>query len=80
MTVSNLDKSLHDSIERLSDAQKLSLLEYINTIARGEEERPFTIEEYNNDLAEAEEEIERGEVYTNDEVFAMANAIINGRR
>ncbi len=80
MTVSNLDKSLHDSIERLSEAQKQSLLEYINTIAPGEEGRPLTIEEYNKDLAEAEAEIERGEVYSHEEALAIFKQHLDGKK
>lgn len=80
MTVSNLDKNLHDSIERLSDAQKESVLAYINKIAPDGEHRPFTIEDYNNDIAEAEAEIERGEVYTHEEALAIFKQHLNGKK
>ena len=55
----------------LNAAQKKSLLGFIRPILPGKEEEPYTIGQYNKELDDAEAEIERGECYTQEEVFEI---------
>ncbi len=75
-----IEKELNTYIRQLNTDQKKSLLGFIKTILSPKEEENITIEQYNRELEEADAEIERGEYYTNEEVFEMAQKMINARK
>lgn len=75
-----IDRKLHAYIEKLNKNQKKSLLGFIQSIIPANEKGIYTIEKYNKELEEAEAEIERGESYTNEEVFEMSKRLINDRK
>ncbi len=75
-----IEKELNEYIHQLNVDQKKSLLGFIKTILSPKEEENITIEQYNRELEEADAAIERGEYYTNEEVFEAAKQIIHARK
>ncbi len=74
----SVERQLNSYIHQLNAAQKKSLLGFIKTIFPSkEEEETYTIEQYNKELDDAEAEIERGEFFTNEEVFAITKKLID---
>ena len=66
-----IDRKLYAYIEMPNAAQKKSLLGFIKTILPAKDEEPYTVEQYNKELEDADAAIDRGEFYTNEEVFEM---------
>ena len=76
-----IERELNSYIHQLNIEQKKSLLGFIKTILTGKEEpESITLEQYNRELEEADAAIERGEYYTNEEVFEAAKKIIHARK
>ena len=76
-----IEKELNAYIHQLNVDQKKSLLGFIKTIlSPAKEEESISIEQYNRELEEASAAIDRGEFYTNEEVFAMSKKMINDRK
>ncbi len=72
-----IESELNSYIHQLNTAQKKSLLGFIKTVLSPKEEETITIEQYNRELEEADAAIDRGEYYTNEEVFEAAKKIIH---
>ena len=81
-TAVKIEKELNNYIHQLSTDQKKSLLGFIKTMfkSRGEEVESITIEQYNRELDEASAAMDRGEFYTNEEVFSLSNKLIDARK
>jgi len=76
----SIERQLNEYIRQLNATQKKSLLSFIKTILPGKEEETYTIEQYNKELEGAEAEIERGEFYTNEEVFEASKRLIDAHK
>lgn len=74
MAISPSDKEFLKYFNQLDEPQKKSLLELIKTFLTRPKDQTqrVTIEQYNQDIEEAMLQIERGEVYTHEEVMKMA--------
>jgi hypothetical protein len=75
-----IEKELHSYIDKLNAVQKKSLLGFIKTIFANKEKETISIEEYNKELDEADAAIERGEYYSNEEVFEITKKMISDRK
>lgn len=77
----SVERQLNSYIHQLNEAQKESLLGFIKTIFPGrEEEGVISVAQYNRELDEANVAMERGEAYTNEEVFNMSKQLIDARK
>jgi hypothetical protein len=77
----SVEKQLNSYIQQLNAVQKKSLLGFIKTIFPAkDEEETISIEQYNKELEEADAAIDRGEYYTNEEVFEISKKMIDARR
>ena len=75
-----IEKELNEYIHQLNVDQKKSLLGFIKTILSPKEEETITIEQYNKELDEASAAMDRGEFYSNEEVFSASKKLINARK
>lgn len=71
-----LEKEWQNYFVQLSELEKKSILLMLKTFLKDRRENPgrITVEQYNKELDEAIEEIEKGEVYTHEEVVKMSKA------
>ena len=68
------EQQLQHYLMQLNEAEKKSLLQMLKTFLTGRKETAgrISIEQYNKEIEEAMAEIEKGEVYTHEEVVKMA--------
>lgn len=71
-----LDKELSSYLKQLNEAEKKSVLLMLKTFLGGRSEGTgrISIEQYNREIDEAMAEVERGEVYTHEEVVKMSKS------
>lgn len=69
-----IDQELYRYFTQLNEAEKKSVLQLLKTFVKGRKQNPerISIEQYNQEIDEALAEVERGEVYTHEEVVKMA--------
>lgn len=69
-----VEQELHHYFLQLSEAEKKSVLQLLKTFVKGKSQKAerISIEQYNKEIGEAEAQIERGEVYSHEEVVKMA--------
>jgi len=80
MTISAIDKEMHDYFMQLNETEKKSVVQMIKTFLQGRKElERISIEQYNKEIEEAESEIERGESYSHEEVVKMSKRWTHGK-
>ncbi len=69
-----LEKEWYSYFVQLNEAEKKSVLLMLKTFLHGRSEDAgrISIEQYNKEIDEAMEEVNRGEVYSHDEVVKMS--------
>jgi len=80
--VKALDRELFQYILQLDEAEKKSVLQMLKTFLKGREIKAprVSIEQYNKELEEADAAMDRGEYYTNEEVFEISKKMIDARK
>ena len=68
-----IDQELYQYFLQLSEAEKKTVLQMLKTFVQGKKQSPerISIEQYNQEIEEALAQVQKGEVYTHDEVVKM---------
>lgn len=71
-----LDKEMLDYFTQLNKVEKMSIVQMLKTFLRGKRENHshISLEQYNREIDEAMEEVERGDVFSHDEVKRMTRS------
>ncbi len=74
MAISTTDKEFLKYFTQLDELQKKSLLTMLKTFLKANhvEQGRTSVEQYNRELEEAMAQVQRGDVYTHDEVIKMS--------
>ena len=75
-----IERELNTYIHQLNVDQKKSLLGFIKTILSPKEEEAIWIAQYNKELEEASAAMDRGEFFSNEEVFDTSKKMINAHK
>jgi predicted transcriptional regulator len=69
-----LDKEMYSYFTRLNEAEKKSVVQMLKTFikGRGKNTGRISIEQYNKEIDDAMAELEKGEIYTHEEVVKIS--------
>jgi hypothetical protein len=69
-----LDKEMYSYFTRLNEAEKKSVVQMLKTFmkGRGKNTGRISIEQYNKEIDDAMTELEKGEIYTHEEVVKIS--------